>query len=156
GLRAGNHPPRVSQPPRWEGQLLYRYRHRTTPRYLSARQHGLLHQLRPLLPHRRHPPPPPAPAPPVLRDPRPAPEPLRGRPPARSVPPRPQLPPGPLPDPRREAAHRLGTLPFAPRPARRRPSLRRLARSPPPDAPHRRPFLGPGPDQRPQRNPRAH
>src|SRR5207237_576673 len=71
------------------------------------RQHGLLHEHGPLLPHRRRQPPAPAAALSLLHDPGPAREPLPRRPLAGALPPRPQLPRGALPEPGREAAHRL-------------------------------------------------
>ena len=71
-------------------------------RRLPARQHGLLHQLRPLLPHRRHRPLLQTAALPLFHDARPPRQPVRGRPPARAVPPGPQLSSAPITSARRK------------------------------------------------------
>ena len=92
------HPAGGARPAGRPGRLLHRRRQRTAGRCLPARQHGLLHQPRPLLPHRRHRPLAPAPAVPLFHDARSAAQPLPGRSLAGPASPGAQLPGDPLPD----------------------------------------------------------
>ncbi len=138
-------------------ELVSGSRHRPTRRHLPARQHGLLHQPRPFLPHGRHRPSARSRSRACFHDARPPHQPLPRRPLARPVSPgRSFL--------RRTLSHASAKNCASPgawlASARAAddddpPFLDWLA-PPPPNAAHHRPLLGPGPGQRPQRDARPH